>query len=407
MNKTVTSQRRQLNLIAYSELAGCAALEIFNIGVIFYIIESYGSNGSLLVLFILASAFVSGLFKFNFTKSRLFEPYKFSAKLNITRFVLSAIAVIIFYYNIQQTFLVLIAMSLSAIRPHLDGAIFSGLSDIEMPEQELKIATAKVDNASRVARILSPAVVGLLAYLLPYKNIAALSSCLFLVAAMGQYWTYRQINSKPKIENQDREDTLISHDQVQRRDKTNNSVFLKYAFLSQGINAGCWYASMVIGMALIFSSTSDEFGVSHYAIVGFCYGVGNVVSNMFCRKLKMSRPGSFLILGRVLTAFGFFLLLIAPSSLLFYSAVSFLLAIGTPLSDLAFLRQLQKVHTSSEINSSYRKKITSEYAGMLVVSLITIFAMMNFSSASIFFVAFLAMCFVSTLGLIFKKKISS
>lgn len=211
---------------------------------------------------------------------------------------------------------------------------------------ELPAANALLDSTERIARLLGPGLVGLLAVFLPLVQFVTLDVLTFLASAAA-LTAIGRLRATPPPARRWREPVLESAIRGFRAMRAHP--LLQFALGTTGIVMGAWYSVLFLGLPLLLSADGDRAtGLAEYGMVIGCYGTTNLISLAVVGSRPLPRrptwlwAGGLLIIGGGLAAIGPAALYLPHGwRLLAICAAAGFAAIGGPMEDIvvAVLRQ--------------------------------------------------------------------
>ena len=258
--------------------------------------------------------------------------------------------------------IVVLAVGDAVFRPALAALLPSLLPDRAI----LPAANALFDTTDRMARLIGPGLVGVLAAVVPVVHFFTLDAVSFLVSAAAVLAI-----RPPSVPVRPVRGTLLGGFTVVRRHR-----LLGLALCVNGPNNGLWYAGMFLALPLLIERAGITGpGGSGLAAFGLCisaYGCTNLAATLVVGSRTLPKRLAPMIFGsKALTGLGIALLSVGPAlglpGLMLAAALA---ALGGPMGDipLAVLRQTEL--PPAEIAASTRAFMTVNYAGALVAMLL-------------------------------------
>jgi len=272
--------------------------------------------------------------------------------------------------------LVIPSLALAGLRSVFDPAMQASLPRLAHTRRLLIGTNALMDATARIARLLGPALVGLLAGILPTVGLMGVNAITFTVSALAIVSLRRALPTQPfeKTHATSVRDSLLRG----ARAIAARPIFI-YLLWRGGAVAGLWFVALWLCL---------PFAVQHGGIHGFgleglaatalvmgAYGVGNLISNLVVGSLTVRRPLPMILAGNAIVGVGLVFLgvavIAAPSgmTLLALAAAAAFTALGGPLTDIPMALLRQTMFPVAEIPAVYRLTIVFEWGGMLLANL--------------------------------------
>ena len=260
----------------------------------------------------------------------------------------------------------------------------------------LPAANALLDTTERIARLLGPAIVGLLGTLLPLVHFVTLDAATFAVsaAAVAGIGRLRPLTGRDMPARQTMLAALARGFRAMRRHRV-----LGYALLSGPLLSGVWNATMFFGLPLLIAGTGrrGSAGLAAYGLVIACYGSTNLLTTLVVGGWQVPRHpawrvfGADALYGAGILGIGGAALLLPPAWVLpGICAAAAVGAINGPLADipLAVLRQTRLA--AADQAAAMRAVLVASNFGTLVALLAAPSALRAIGVAPAFVLAGLA-----------------
>lgn len=250
-----------------------------------------------------------------------------------------------------------------------------------VPAPDLLPATnALLDSTARIARLLGPGIVALLAGLLPLMHFLSLDAATFLASAAAVVLIGRLRRFAP-MQQHGRSERILGSIARGFRAMWRHSL-LAYVLVTTGITNSVWYAVMFLGLPLLINRLGivgpGGTGLGAYGLVISCYGSTNLLATLVVggRGIPV-RPARLMCGGNMV--FGFGILLLGASMLLPLPLAARLpclmvtaafAAIGGPMSDITIATLRQTLLRRGDIAPAMRAYMVMNNVGLLVAMLI-------------------------------------
>lgn len=249
---------------------------------------------------------------------------------------------------------------------------------------QLPAANALLDTTDRIARLLGPGLVGLLAPLVPAMHFLTLDAATFVASAAALLLIGRG-HPLPALRRHGAPDGVM--DAVLRGFRvTARHRLLRFELSMTGIINGAWYATFFLGLPLMiarhgvsgpFGAGGGGAGLGAYGLVISAYGCTNLLATLVVGGRGLpENPARLLFAGNVVLASGMGLLALAegmhlpPHWLLpAYCGAAAVTAIGGPMHDIpiAVLRQTELPRP--DVPAAMRAYLVMNNAGLLAAML--------------------------------------
>lgn len=280
-------------------------------------------------------------------------------------------------------------------RPSMQAA----LPSLAASPASLPAVNALLDTTDRIARLLGPGIIGLLAALIPQVHFLSLDALSFLVSAACVLGTirYRSVHHAPPP----RGPLLV---ELGRGFRAMNRVpvFRKLLYTGGLIN-GVWYGVYFVAIPLLLRQ--DHAPLSAYATVISAYGATNLAATLVIGSRPLSpRPAVMIFGGNIVL--GGFMALIGFAGLLPVSWHEWLIpilaacsAIGGPMQDITFATMRQIVLERHDLAAAVRAYMVVNNSGTLITLAIAPWAFLAMGVAATIAVASLLLTVVAGLML--------
>lgn len=244
------------------------------------------------------------------------------------------------------------------------------------PDRALLPATnALLDTTDRIARLLGPGLVALLAGILPLLHFLTLDAATFLVSACAILLIGR-LRALPFVPGATAEGVGAAIARGFRAMRQH--ALLGYVLGSTFVINGTWYAAMFLGLPLAITRLGAHgpggSGLSAYGAVISAYGLTNLLATLVVGNLVLpSRPGLRMFSGNLTVGSGIVLLGLAmalplPAGLRLpcFMAMAGLAAIGGPMSDVTIATLRQTLLDEADMAAAMRAYMVMNNLGLLV-----------------------------------------
>jgi len=303
-----------------------------------------------------------------------------------------------------------IAAGQAFFRPALQASL-PGL----IPDRTLLPATnALLDTTGRIARLLGPGLVSLLAVWLPLVHFLALDAATFIVSA-ACILVIGRLRAMPHTPPADWESMAASVARGFRA--TREHAVLGFVLGSTFVINGAWYTAMFLGLPLAIDRLGitgpGGGGLSAYGLVISAYGCTNLLATLVVGNLALPvHPGRRVFSGGVTTGTGIALLGIAmamplPSEarLPCFMAAAGLAAIGGPMSDVTIATLRQLLLAMTDIAAAMRAYMVMTNAGALLGMLLAPALIRTIGPPAMVLLCGLAIALTGAIGLLRHRDV--
>ncbi len=347
--------------------------EIYRVGLIWFAVNLMGADtgylaaGQTAALMLLS--FIGGKWADNWA------PLKTMVSVDLIRAVIVLIPVVVsFFMPVSLPLIWIVALSLSAMSAFFDPAAHSMIPVLAKGTELRQATNGLMGTTTRMARMVGPAIVGLLSAFIPMIHFFTLDALTFVVSAicvasLGRFVPQKKILHKintPLFESLKSSYRLISHKRG-----------LKFLFLSKTVTAGTWSLALMIGFPLLIHQVAAG-NTQMFGFVMASYGIGNFAGSLIFGSRPLKKLMFAICAGYIWLGLGFSLIGVAPTIPLIIFAAAFAGFAG-PISDLAFVDLLQRKFSVGELTKVVRLRIALESAGTLVFMLISPILIKTFS----------------------------
>ncbi len=209
---------------------------------------------------------------------------------------------------------------------------------------ELRGMTSLMMMTFRIARLIGPALGGLILAFCPISTFFLVDSATYILSAGAIWmlgdsysWRAKRMSSKAGVRGVF-EDLKASAQLAAKHRRI--ALTLSFGF----VGGFTWAVAYIVGIPLMVKQSAIQhgLGVMAYAYIICSYGCGNVISNIYVGSLKLHhRAAYFNALGLSIMGVGFLLIALAPNIPLKCAGAT-LAATGGPFGDLATTTLLQQ-----------------------------------------------------------------
>lgn len=252
---------------------------------------------------------------------------------------------------------------MAVFRPALQAVLPALLPDRTL----LPAANALLDGTERIARLLGPALAGLLSAVLPLQHLLTFDALTFLVSAAA-LWRIGRSHPVPAMHAGPPGGVLASMARGVRA--VREHPLLGYVLMTSGALNGAWYAAFFLLLPL--ATQRAGLPLASYGFVISAYGFTNLAANLVVGSRPMpERPGRQIFGGNVALGLGILGLGAAvalPPAWLIPAAMAAagLAAVGGPMQDIAVAVLRQTALARGDVPAGTRAFMAVNQVGMLV-----------------------------------------
>ena len=266
---------------------------------------------------------------------------------------------------------IVLAMAQACFEPALQ-AVLPGVT----PEARLlPAANALLDATDRIARLLGPGLVAVLAGLFPVKHFLTLDALTFLVSALamvlvGRVPTYHDTGPRPPI--------LATITRGFRA--TARHPLLWYALRTSPVWNGAWVCAFLFALPLLIARHGitglGGSGVGAYGLVISAYGCTNLLATLVVGSRDIPlHPQRLVLAGKIFNGAGTGLVALAgllPPHLALpaLAAAAAVAALGGPMGDIPIAVLRQSALPASEVPAAMRAYLVASSSGSLIALVI-------------------------------------
>jgi DHA3 family macrolide efflux protein-like MFS transporter len=265
---------------------------------------------------------------------------------------------------------VVLAAGMALFRPALQGALPGLARDPTL----LAPANALLDTTDRIARLLGPGLLGLMAGLVPLAAVVGLEMAAFIAAAVVVAGLARRFPVAPARAERERMATAVARGFAAVR---RHELLFLLLLMTAPMN-GAWYAAMFLGTPLIIEAAGltagGGSGLAAFGLVFATYGGANLAATLVVGNLgQPRRPGvlilsGYAVLGAGIVGMGAAALVLPPDWLLLgLLAGAALSGAGAPMMDVPTATLRQTALARGDIPAAVRAFMVVNHLGLLGV----------------------------------------
>lgn len=261
----------------------------------------------------------------------------------------------------------------AVFRPALQGM----LAPLVQAPERLPAANALIDTTDRIARLLGPGLVALLAAILPPRHFFTLDAASFAASAIALLLIGR-LRTLPPLRRAGPRQSLAAAVVRGFHAVAGHPVLRLEMWVSGAIN-GAWYAVMFLGLPLALArDPANGGGLGAFGLVIAAYGSTNLLATLFIgSRDQPANPGRSIFAGNLIVGLGLLLMSGAAAAPLPHGQrlLGLVLgaafgAIGGPMHDIPVSVLRQTRLPRADVAAAMRASLVANNAGLLVTMLV-------------------------------------
>ncbi len=373
-------RNRAVSRLWIGQLGSAIGDDIYRVAFIWLAVDLIGPNTGYLASLQVLAVLIFGVFGGKWADR--WSPYQTMIRVDILRAIITLTPVVLFYLHRPSfTALVISSILLAGLGAFFEPAMQSVLPVVAGDLSTLKAANGLMSTTLRLARVMGPAIIGLISTFAATIHFFTLNSFSYLFSALSVYSIKKDI---PKIATTHRHDGqhILSSFLVSLRSARSHPIVFR-SLVAKAANAGSWGVVHGLGIALLIHEISPK-DVKAFGMVMGSYGVGNVASAIFLGNRERKHPERMIYVGLVWLGVCFMLMSITTSFPLFL-LFTCIAAMGGPMNDLPFADIVQSEFSLVDIPRVFRVRMIFENLSHLVFLLIAPFLFHTFPVRSVIF----------------------
>lgn len=358
-------RKPQLLRLWFGQAFSSVGDEIYRVGLIWLAVGLMGPNTGYL-----AAGQTASLMLLSFVGGRWadhWNPWKTMISVDLIRAVIVLIPVIISFFMPNPLFVLwIMAFTLSGLSAFFDPAT-QGLIPILAHDKETMQATnGLMSTTIRMARMIGPAIVGLLSAFIPMIHFFSIDAFTFCVSAYCIYSLKKYIPESvgPKTPKGNMKAAIMSGFHLARQIPGMDTIFL-----TKAITAGTWNLVLAIGFPLLIHQITGG-DARYFGLVMASYGVGNFIGALYFGNKIRKNLLNLYFGGQLFLGLGFLAIGLAPTVNLIIIAAA-ISGFAGPMNDLAFMDMMQHKFKVNDIAKMFRLRLATESCMTLFFTLIS------------------------------------
>jgi DHA3 family macrolide efflux protein-like MFS transporter len=348
-------KNRSVRLLWLGQCGSSIGDEIYRVAFIWLAVDLVGSDtgylASLQVFAVLVFTIVGGKW------ADRWSPYRTMIGVDLLRAVITLTPVALFYFNHQSfTALVISSIFLAGLGAFFEPAMQATLPLISHDVSTLKAANGLMSTTLRLARVMGPALIGILSTVFSSIHFFTINALTYLLSACSVFGIRKQIPAQEHVAEAKQGNffkVFLDAIVVLRRKPA-----VYHAMIAKATTGGAWGLVYLLGMALLVHEISPK-DVKAFGMVMGAYGIGNISGALLIGNMERKDPERMVYLGLAWLGVCFLFIGVAKSFplLLFATALT---AIGGPLNDLPFVDLVQAQFPLRDLPKIFRLRMTIE-----------------------------------------------
>lgn len=339
--------------------------EIYRVGLTWFAVNLMGSNTGYL-----AAGQTASLMLLSFIGGKWadrWNPQHTMFRVDLIRAAIVLIPVVVsFFMPVPLALLIVMALILSALSAFFDPATQATIPLLAKDLETLQSTNGLMGTTIRGARMVGPAVVGLLAAIVPMVHFFTIDAITFLISAVSvrSLKKYLPQHVPPPKARVGFGDAVMSGFRLIQERRG-----MMYVFISRAVTSGAWNLSIVVGFALLVHQVAGG-DARMFGFVMASYGVGNLVGALyFGNRSRASHKLLWLMyMGFIWWGVGIAAVGLAPT-VVWIAVASIFTGFMGPLNDLAFIDLMQRTFPVSDLTKVFRLRMALESLGTLIFTL--------------------------------------
>lgn len=221
-----------------------------------------------------------------------------------------------------------------------------------------------IDGSRRLARILGPALVGVLAAIVPTHHFFTLNALTFIGSAVAVAALARALRPPSPVPGPAPLPIGALAELGAAFQGALGHRLLRYTFISMLAGTAAWSATFMLCLPLLIQDVLKT-DIGAFGLVISAYGVGNLASNLLIASFPMTRPGLVLVLGRLVAGAGFAVMAMATDLSQLMVGAAFAAVVG-PTADLPYLVLARRDFPAGMMGKLFSLRNLVDSAGMLL-----------------------------------------
>ena len=356
--------------------------EIYRVGLAWFAVKLMGADVGYLTAGQTASlmllSFIGGKWADHW------NPLKTMIGTDLLRgFIVLVPVAISFFIAPPMTILWVMALSLAALSAFFDPAVQTIIPVLANDRETIQSTTGLMSTTTRMARMIGPAIVGLMSAFIPMIHFFTLDAFTFIASAVSVFSIRRFVPENFRDSQMKRSnfwDALTSGFGLVR-----DIPGMPFVFYGKGIASGCWNLALMVGFPyLIHEMTNGDSRA--FGLVMASYGIGNFAGSLWFGNRPRTRHYWLLFAGYFYMGIGFILIGLAPTIIWVMIAAAVAGLVG-PMNDLGMIDIIQTQFALKDLTKVFRLRMALESASTLFFALNAPWMIKSFGIRTVIIVA--------------------
>lgn len=375
--------------------------EIYRVGLIWLAVGMMGENTGYL-----AAGQTASLMLLSFIGGRWadhWNPRRTMISVDLIRACIVLIPVIISFFMPNPLFVLwIMAFALSGLSAFFDPATQGMIPVLAKTPEMMQATNGLMSTTIRMARMIGPAIVGLLSAFIPMIHFFSIDAFTFCVSAYCVYSLKKYIpeTAPAKVAKTNFKTSVMGGFNLAKEVPG-----MDYVYLTKGITSGMWNLVLGIGFPLLVHQVTGG-DARYFGLVMASYGVGNFIGALYFGSRPRTNLWRLYFFGQVFLGVGFLAIGIAPSVewIIIAAAIG---GFAGPMNDLAFIDMIQQKFKVTDIAKMFRLRMATESSMTLIFTLMSPMIIKLTSVRTMILMSGTVWVFCGAIGLIWKNKFNN
>lgn len=356
------------------ELTSAVGDEIYKVAFVWLAVGMIGSNTGYITALQTLALLCLGLLGGKW--SDWWNPYRTLIRIDVLRAMITLTPVILYYLDITSfPALVLSSVLLVGLGAFFEPALQSSIPQLVTDKTILRGANGLFSTSMRLARVMGPAIIGILSGFVSTIHFFTLNAISFIVSVWSIYSIRKKFPAHTTAHLKKGDHMLQNFLDSWKLLKTNRELYK--VVIAKTIAGGAWGLAYGLGFALLIHETNPT-DVKAFGLLMTSYGVGNALAAIIVGNMQRVRSAFLVHLGLLWLGVGFIGIALSHSFplLLFFAAFT---AVGGPLNDLPCTDLIQAKIELKDLPKIFRLRMTLDNAAAFAFMLVSPFVFKLFA----------------------------
>jgi DHA3 family macrolide efflux protein-like MFS transporter len=367
-------KNRAISRLWLGQVGSAIGDEIYRVAFIWLAVGLIGENTGYLAALQLVAVLVFGVFGGKWADR--WSPYRTMIGVDLFRAVITLTPVFLFFIHRPSfTALVVSSVILSGLGAFFEPALQAARPIAARDAQTLKAANGLMSTTLRLARVMGPAIIGLLSVFMQTIHFFTLNALSYVFSTYCVF-SIRSLIPSAAIPKPEKEAHVLTNF-ISSMKVLNSKPSVKRLLMTKSLMGATWGVVYGLGIALVVHDI-DANNVKAFGLVMGAYGIGNIVAAIWIGNTERKNPERILYLGLIWLGAGFAMIGLVKSFPLLLLAAA-LTAIGGPLNDLPFTDIVQLEFHLKDLPKIFRLRMIIETLFSLILTLLSPLLFKTFS----------------------------